>query len=335
MLHGFQTLRPGQLRGVTPFAPAILMARDMGDYTTAELGAAKMAAKWLGFVRSQDPGFSQLTRGLGDPAACLRDEVENLEDLTIEYLNNNEDVSFAPPSQRPGDSFDRFVRHTLRMVAICLDLPYEILSGDYTSINYSTSKASRNDFAMFGEVRPRYAIIENVRGVLSRGMEIVLRDLASLGYDAEWEVLSAAALGAPHRRERVFIVAFPHGEGPDPEHRLLSPLQRIVGKVDQPCVVLDWRGIRIVGQSREAFRRAYPGPVLYQVDDGRAGRMDHPVNVPSVPRRVLPEWHRRLKVLGNGVLPQQAYAVGACIMAHEGRRVSPMPLTPENRAFQR
>ena len=149
VLHGFQTLRPGQLRGVTPFAPAILMARDMGDYTTAELGAAKMAAKWLGFVRSQDPGFSQLTRGLGDPAACLRDEVENLEDLTIEYLNNNEDVSFAPPSQRPGDSFDRFVRHTLRMVAICLDLPYEILSGDYTSINYSTSKASRNDFAMF------------------------------------------------------------------------------------------------------------------------------------------------------------------------------------------
>ena len=69
VLHGFQTLRPGQLRGVTPFAPAILMARDMGDYTTAELGAAKMAAKWLGFVRSQDPGFSQLTRGLGDPAA--------------------------------------------------------------------------------------------------------------------------------------------------------------------------------------------------------------------------------------------------------------------------
>ena len=35
------------------------------------------------------------------------------------------------------------------MVAICMDLPYEILSGDYTSINYSTSKASRNDFAMF------------------------------------------------------------------------------------------------------------------------------------------------------------------------------------------
>lgn len=140
VLHGFQTLRPGQLRGVTPFAPAILMARDMGDYTTAELGAAKMAAKWLAFVSSGDPQFSQLTRTPGGLSGALREEVESLEDMTVEYLNDGEQVNFAPPSQRPGDSFDRFVRHTLRMVAICMDLPYEILSGDYTSINYSTSK---------------------------------------------------------------------------------------------------------------------------------------------------------------------------------------------------
>ena len=149
VLHGFQTLRPGQLRGVTPFAPAIFMARDMGDYTSAELGAAKMAAKWLAFVSSGDPQFSQLTRTPGGLSGALREEVESLEDMTVEYLNDGEQVNFAPPSQRPGDSFDRFVRHTLRMVAICMDLPYEILSGDYTSINYSTSKASRNDFAMF------------------------------------------------------------------------------------------------------------------------------------------------------------------------------------------
>lgn len=147
VLHGFQCLRPGQLRGVTPFAPAILMARDMDDYANAELGAAKMAAKWLAFVKSQDPAASQLVRGFGGDGR--RDDIEDLEDLTIEYLNNNEEMQFAPPTQRPGDSFDRFVKHTLRMVAICLDIPYEILSGDYTGINYSTSKASRNDFSMF------------------------------------------------------------------------------------------------------------------------------------------------------------------------------------------
>ena len=179
---------------------------------------------------------------------------------------------------------------------------------------------------LIGEARPRYVIIENVRGLLSRGVELVLQDLAEIGYDAEWEVLSASALGAPHRRERVFIVAFPHGNGPDAEHRLLSPLQRIVGEIDQPFGILAWLGIRIVGQSREAVRHAYPGPVLYQVDDGCTERLDYPVNVPPVPRQVLPEWRRRLKALGNGILPQQVYAVGACIMAHEGLYVPPLPV---------
>ena len=53
---------------------------------------------------------------------------------------------------------------------------------------------------LIGEIRPKYVIIENVRGLLARGIEIVLQDLAEIGYDAECEVLSAAALGAPHRR---------------------------------------------------------------------------------------------------------------------------------------
>lgn len=96
VLHGFQTLRPGQLRGVTPFAPAILMARDMGDYTTAELGAAKMAAKWLAFVSSGDPQFSQLTRTPGGLSGALREEVESLEDMTVEYLNDGEQLTSSP-----------------------------------------------------------------------------------------------------------------------------------------------------------------------------------------------------------------------------------------------
>lgn len=147
VLHGFNMLRPGQLRGVTPFAPAVLLARDMGDYTGAEIDSAKMAAKWLGFVRSQDPNYSQAARGLGGDNS--RNELDYVENAVIEYLNENETMDFAPPTQRPGDSFDRFTRFVLRMVAITMDLPYEILSGDYTGINYSTSKASRNDFSMF------------------------------------------------------------------------------------------------------------------------------------------------------------------------------------------
>ena len=150
VLHGFQRLRPGQLRGVTPFAPAVMLARDMGDYTGAEIDAAKLAAKWLAFVKAQDPASFQAMRGLGGlGGAEQRADIDWLENGIVEYLREGEDISFAPQPGRPGDSFDRFTRFVLRMVAITCDLPYEIASGDYTGINYSTSKASRNDFLMF------------------------------------------------------------------------------------------------------------------------------------------------------------------------------------------
>jgi len=64
--------------------------------------------------------------------------------------------------------------------------------------------------AMFNAIcnlRPRYALMENVRGHLSMGFGDVLGDLASIGFDAEWQVIPAAAVGAPHKRDRVFIVA--------------------------------------------------------------------------------------------------------------------------------
>ncbi|QBJ01165.1 DNA methylase [Mycobacterium phage Arissanae] len=69
-------------------------------------------------------------------------------------------------------------------------------------------------------LRPRYVVIENVRGLLSakatgpegvsmRAMGRVLGDLSDLGYDARWKTLAAASVGAPHKRERVFILAEP------------------------------------------------------------------------------------------------------------------------------
>jgi len=61
---------------------------------------------------------------------------------------------------------------------------------------------------LVGEVRPRYVLVENVSALLGRGIDTVLRDLAALGYDAEWDCIPASAIGAPHRRDRVFIVAY-------------------------------------------------------------------------------------------------------------------------------
>jgi len=61
-------------------------------------------------------------------------------------------------------------------------------------------------------LRPRYAILENVRGHLSLGGPTVISEITALGYCAEWRVISAASVGANHRRDRVFIVASPNGE---------------------------------------------------------------------------------------------------------------------------
>lgn len=59
---------------------------------------------------------------------------------------------------------------------------------------------------IIGEVRPRYVLVENSPVLTSRGLDVVLGDLAAMGYDAEWGVLGAVHAGAPHRRERIWIL---------------------------------------------------------------------------------------------------------------------------------
>lgn len=66
---------------------------------------------------------------------------------------------------------------------------------------------------LVGELRPRFVIVENVAALLGRGLGVVLGDLAALGYDAEWHCIPASAVGAPHKRDRIWIVAYPNGLG--------------------------------------------------------------------------------------------------------------------------
>lgn len=68
---------------------------------------------------------------------------------------------------------------------------------------------------IIGELRPRFAFVENSPALTSRGLGRVLGDLASLGYDARWGVVSAADAGAPHRRERIWILAYSNQVGRD------------------------------------------------------------------------------------------------------------------------
>lgn len=84
-----------------------------------------------------------------------------------------------------------------------------------------------------GILRPKYAIIENVAALINRGLDTVLCDLAALGYDAEWHCIPASAIGALHRRDRIYILAYPDSNGTvckrqdnnDAERHAEAPLQ--------------------------------------------------------------------------------------------------------------
>lgn len=92
---------------------------------------------------------------------------------------------------------------------ICGGFPCQDISvaGKGAGIGGERSGLWREYARLIGEIRPRYVIVENVAALLGRGLGDVLGDLAALGYDAEWHCIPASAVGAPHQRDRVWIVA--------------------------------------------------------------------------------------------------------------------------------
>lgn len=148
------------------------------------------------------------------------------------------------------------------------------------------------EFARFIRcLRPRFALMENVPGLLVRGMGDVLGDLASLGYDAEWEVLPAAAFGAAHLRERVFIVAYPAG--------------------------VHWSTRRVLEESSrrqsQAQPRGFPSVPMVAAGGARGTGLERE---PRLARLVhgVPHRMERLIALGNAVYPAVAEWIGRHII---------------------
>ena len=152
---------------------------------------------------------------------------------------------------------------------------------------------------LIGELRPQYVIVENVAALLSgpskqRGgwFGRILGDLAECGYDAEWENIPASALGAPHRRERVWVVAYPNGNGLEkkPTKEILfdaagnSRLPRRFSEMD----------------SQELWTEPRPiGAIPMALGDG------------------VPDWLGDIKGAGNAVVPQIPELIGRAILQAE------------------
>jgi DNA (cytosine-5)-methyltransferase 1 len=111
---------------------------------------------------------------------------------------------------RRGEHWQAVRRGAFSPDVICGGFPCQDISnaGKRAGIDGERSGLWSEYARIIGELRPRYVIVENVAALLGRGIERVLGDLAALGFDAEWHCIPASAVGAPHRRDRVWIVAY-------------------------------------------------------------------------------------------------------------------------------
>ena len=150
---------------------------------------------------------------------------------------------------------------------------------------------------IIGEVRPRYAFIENSPMLTVRGLDRVLCDLAAMGYDARWGVLGASDVGAPHQRDRIWIVGNSNSkrelqsEGVDENKRgRAGNSSEEVADTDGPQCKRDSRAKRSKAKYANASKPAgwEIEPDVGRVANGVAFRMD------------------RLKAIGNGQVPQCA-----------------------------
>jgi DNA (cytosine-5)-methyltransferase 1 len=157
---------------------------------------------------------------------------------------------------------------------------------------------------LIGDVRPQFVIVENVSMLRSRGLGVVLGDLARLGYDAEWESIPAAAVGAPHIRDRLWLVAYPNGdhksdlaEHAEARGRAEALVHSGGGRyrASQAPVFTGWDASQLSSWwSAE--------PAVGRVADGLPGVVDE------------------LAALGNAVVPQVPELIGNAILASLAER---------------
>jgi DNA (cytosine-5)-methyltransferase 1 len=182
------------------------------------------------------------------------------------------------------------------------------------------------------KLRPKYVILENVRGHLSLGFKEVLGDLAQNGYDAKWRIVRASDVGAPHQRARLFIIAYANSDACQESRRAYREI---------PTESTGFQRWQDIGQARCEHRcscevNCNPDN-QYQSHDRQVSELggrfitrremsmqtspntlvDGKLNAKFVEYMMgLPNgWvtdldlsrAQQLKMLGNGVVPQQAY----------------------------
>jgi DNA (cytosine-5)-methyltransferase 1 len=149
------------------------------------------------------PGIGGFDLGLERAGMSCQWQVE-IEDYPIKILERH-----WPEVHRERDIKDCSGENLEPVDLICGGFPCQDISvaGAGAGLAGERSGLWYEMHRIIGDIKPRWVVVENVAALLSRGMDVVLRDLSTIGYDCEWHVIPASAVGAPHRRERVWIIA--------------------------------------------------------------------------------------------------------------------------------
>ena len=179
---------------------------------------------------------------------------------------------------------------------VCGGFPCQNISvaGDKKGIDGKKSGLWRELKRIIKETRPRWAIIENVANLRNKGLGQVIKDLWEIGYCCEWHIIPAYAVGSPHLRERIFIIAYPNSKGIP---RLWKSWGKVPSLSKSKINGLLWHELRSgieKGISKLQKERIEPKYQLCRMDNG-------------LPRGVDKD---RIKMLGNAILPQIAEIIG-------------------------
>lgn len=138
MLHIFEPLRPGQLRGISAFAPVLPKTRSVGNFDDAVLSRQELANLYAMFVTRPESGAPHIDPLTGQAVTLDPDgPIAALEPGISQELAPGEDVKFSDPPDA-GTNYADYMRHQHQYVAAGIDLPYELLTGDVRDISDRT-----------------------------------------------------------------------------------------------------------------------------------------------------------------------------------------------------
>ncbi len=145
VVHVYRVDRPGQVRGISWFAPVIVRMKDFADFTDAQLLRQKIAACFGAFVETIE-GDGPTIDDAGNPLPVTASgiNIESLEPGLINYMRQGEKVSFAQPPQVM--DFGPYTSVTQHEVAAGLGITYEALTGDLSGVNYSSGRMGWLEF---------------------------------------------------------------------------------------------------------------------------------------------------------------------------------------------